>query len=153
EMVDQATRTRAPVQQLVDRVSAIFVPAVVLIALVTLPAWGLAHVFFKIPLPQEGLDNLLLPVSILVVACPCALGLATPMALMAGMGLAARRGILIRNAAALETLAIADVLVVDKTGTLTTGKPIVGLIEPKNGYMADHVLKLAASVERASEHP
>jgi Cu+-exporting ATPase len=153
DLVEQATRSRAPVQELVDSVSFYFVPTVVIIAVLALPAWWLAHLMLRVDMPGRGIEVLLLPVSILVVACPCALGLATPMALMVGIGQAARRGILIRNAAALETLARADTLVVDKTGTLTIGKPTVQTVDAKNGFTSDDALRLAASVERASEHP
>jgi P-type Cu+ transporter len=152
-LVDDALRSRAPVQQMVDRIAAIFIPTILTLAAVTLPIWWLAHLLFAVPLPASGLDLLLLPVSVLVIACPCALGLATPMALTAGIGRAARLGILIRNAEALETLATATVLVVDKTGTLTAGKPAVSGIEPAPGFTADALLQQAASVERASEHP
>jgi P-type Cu+ transporter len=144
-MVGDAQRSRAPVQRLADQVSRWFVPAVMVIAAITFLAWyGIEQNL------QVALTN---AISVLVIACPCALGLATPMALMVGIGRAARAGILIRDAEALETLAKADTLVVDKTGTLTEGKPVTQSIETANGFAADEVLRLAASVERASEHP
>ncbi len=152
-MVDEATRSRAPVQRLVDRVSAIFVPAVVAISLLTIPGWMIAGQLWDITPPGGMLGFVLIPVSVLIIACPCALGLATPMALMVGIGRAARAGILIRHAEALETLTRADILVVDKTGTLTVGKPTVQSVESAPGFEADELLVLAASVERASEHP
>jgi P-type Cu+ transporter len=144
-LVGDAQRSRAPVQRLVDGVASWFVPAVILIGLATFAGWyGLSGNFLA------ALTN---AISVLVIACPCALGLATPMALMVGIGRAARAGILIRHAEALEALAKADTLVVDKTGTLTEGKPSVQTIEAAPGFDPDELLRLAASVERASEHP
>jgi heavy metal translocating P-type ATPase len=144
-LVGEAQRSRAPVQQLADQVSSWFVPAVILIAMLTFAGWYISG--------REVLLALTNAISVLVIACPCALGLATPMALMVGIGRSARAGILIRNAEALESLAKADTLVVDKTGTLTEGKPSVQSIETAPGFEADELLRLAASVERASEHP
>jgi heavy metal translocating P-type ATPase len=144
-MVSDALRSRAPLQRLVDQVSRWFVPAVILAAAITFAAWYSFQQDFRLALTNA--------ISVLVIACPCALGLATPMALMVGIGRAARAGILIRDAEALETLAKADTLVVDKTGTLTEGKAAVQSIETAEGFHADQLLRWAASVERASEHP
>ncbi|HLV86628.1 MAG TPA: copper-translocating P-type ATPase [Candidatus Sulfotelmatobacter sp.] len=146
QLVGQAQRSRAPIQKLADRVSAWFVPAVVGVAIITSAAWGLAG-------PQPRLAHALVnAVAVLIIACPCALGLATPMAIMVGTGRGAHAGVLIKNAEALETLEKVDTLVVDKTGTLTEGRPRVVSISQdleKNPEM----LRLAASLERASEHP
>jgi Cu+-exporting ATPase len=147
QMVGEAQRSRAPVQRLADQVSAYFIPAVVAAAIVTFIAWS-----------GWGGDGrfvhaLINAVAVLIIACPCALGLATPMAIMVGTGQGAHAGVLIRDAEALELLAKADTLVVDKTGTLTEGKPRVGVVEPATGFDRDTVLRLAASLERASEHP
>ncbi|HYV39171.1 MAG TPA: copper-translocating P-type ATPase, partial [Gemmataceae bacterium] len=144
-LVGEAQRSRAPVQQLVDKVARYFVPAVILASILTFGAW--LSVTHDLTL---ALTN---AISVVVIACPCALGLATPMALMVGIGRAARGGILIRNAESLETLAKADTLVVDKTGTLTIGKPTVESVQPADEFTADDLLRLAASVERGSEHP
>jgi Cu+-exporting ATPase len=144
-LVGEAQRSRAPVQGIVDKVAGVFVFAVLFVSLLTFAVWrGISGSWYT---------ALLNAITVLVVACPCALGLATPMALMVGIGRAARRGILIRDAQALETLARADTLVVDKTGTLTEGKPQVTQIEAAPGFDADELLRLAATVERASEHP
>lgn len=146
-MVGEAQRSRAPVQRLADQVSRVFVPAVLAAALVTFVAisqWGAE------PRLAHALVN---AVAVLIIACPCALGLATPMAIMVGTGRGAESGILIKNAEALETLHKADTLVVDKTGTLTEGKPKLNVVEPAEGFRADEVLRLAASLERGSEHP
>ncbi|HEX3881105.1 MAG TPA: heavy metal translocating P-type ATPase [Stellaceae bacterium] len=137
-MVAEAQRSRAPVQRLVDRVAGWFVPVVALVALATFIAWTVHG------MPTAGLVN---AVSVLLIACPCALGLATPMSIMVGTGRGARAGVLIRNAAALEAIERADTLVVDKTGTLTEGRPRL------TGEIADEPLRLAASVERGSAHP
>jgi Cu+-exporting ATPase len=142
-LVGEAQRSRAPIQRLADQVARFFVPAVLLVALVTLVAW----------LPKSPPHAVVNAVAVLIIACPCALGLATPMAIMVGTGRGAEIGVLIRDAEALETLGRADTLVVDKTGTLTVGKPALTAIEPRQGYPADEVLRLAASIERASEHP
>jgi Cu+-exporting ATPase len=145
-LVGQAQRSRAPIQQLADRVSAWFVPAVVGIAAVTFGAWLLFG-------PQPRLANALVnAVAVLIIACPCALGLATPMAIMVGTGRGAHAGVLIKNAEALEILERVDTLVVDKTGTLTEGKPrVVNIAEPLAGD--PEALRLTASLEQASEHP
>jgi Cu+-exporting ATPase len=147
QMVGQAQRSRAPIQGLADRVAAWFVPAVVVIAGVTFAVWLLTG-------PQPRLAHALVnAVAVLIIACPCALGLATPMAIMVGTGRAAHAGVLIKNAEALEILEKVDTLVVDKTGTLTEGKPkLVGISGPQSGDV-DEMLRLAASLERASEHP
>jgi len=145
-LVGQAQRSRAPIQRLADRVAAWFVPTVVAVAVITFIAW---FVFG----PQPRLANAIVnAVAVLIIACPCALGLATPMAIMVGTGRGAHAGVLIKNAESLETLEKVDTLVVDKTGTLTEGKPrVVSLTEQlaKDGEL----LRLAASLERASEHP
>jgi Cu+-exporting ATPase len=146
-MVGEAQRTRAPIQRLADRIAAYFVPAVVLAAVVTFAVWA---VWGPAPRLAHALVN---SVAVLIVACPCALGLATPMAIMVGTGRGAHAGVLIRNAEALELLARVDVLVVDKTGTLTEGKPRVTAIETATGFTESDLLRLAASVERGSAHP
>jgi Cu+-exporting ATPase len=147
QLVGQAQRSRAPIQRLADRVAAWFVPTVVAVAAVTFAAWFLFG-------PQPRLAHALVnAVAVLIIACPCALGLATPMAIMVGTGRGAHAGVLIKNAEALETLEKVDTLVVDKTGTLTEGKPkLVGIstVQPDS---ADEMLRLAASLEKASEHP
>ncbi len=141
KMVSAAQRSRAPIQRLADRVSAWFVPVVIGVAVLTFVVW----VFFG---PQPSLAYALVnAVAVLIIACPCALGLATPMSIMVGTGRGATAGVLIRNAEALETLEKVDTLVVDKTGTLTEGKP--KLVSATD----DEVLRLAASVEKLSEHP
>ena len=146
QMVSQAQRSRAPIQRLADRVAAWFVPAVVAIAAVTFVAWFLLG-------PQPRLAHALVnAVAVLIIACPCALGLATPMAIMVGVGRGARAGVLIKNAEALEILEKVDTLVIDKTGTLTEGKPT--LVSYSQTLADDpELLRLAASLERASEHP
>ena len=142
-MVAEAQRSRAPIQRLADVVSAWFVPIVIVVAVVTFIAWM-----------TVGLNNALLnAVAVLIIACPCALGLATPMSVMVATGRGATAGILIKNAEGLEKLAKVDTIVVDKTGTLTEGKPAVVRIETLNGFDETELLKLAASLERASEHP
>jgi P-type Cu+ transporter len=147
QLVGQAQRSRAPIQRLADRVSAWFVPAVVAVAVITFFAW------FAIG-PQPRVANALVnAVAVLIIACPCALGLATPMAVMVGTGRGAHAGVLIKNAEALETLEKVDTLVVDKTGTLTEGKPKLTAILTVESSNIDEVLRLAASLERASEHP
>jgi Cu+-exporting ATPase len=141
QLVGQAQRSRAPIQRLADRVAAWFVPAVIAVAAVTFAAWFLVG-------PQPRLAHALVnAVAVLIIACPCALGLATPMAIMVGTGRGAHAGVLIKNAEALETLEKVDTLVIDKTGTLTEGKPRLA------SYTNDEVLRLAASLEKASEHP
>jgi Cu+-exporting ATPase len=146
-MVGEAQRSRAPVERLVNRVSFYFVPAVLLAALLTFAGWALWG-------PPPALAHALVnAVAVLVIACPCALGLATPMAVMVGVGKGAEAGVLVRDAEALEVLHRADVLVVDKTGTLTEGKPRLARVQPAEGFAEDEVLRLAAGLERASEHP
>ena len=146
QLVTEAQRSRAPIQRLADKVSAWFVPAVIGIAAVTFVVWGLIG-------PQPRLAHALVnAVAVLIIACPCALGLATPMAIMVGTGRGAVAGVLIRNAEALETLGKIDTLVVDKTGTLTEGKPRVTSIVPI-GLEKNELLRITASLERASEHP
>jgi Cu+-exporting ATPase len=146
-MVTQAQRSRAPVERLVNRVARYFVPAVLVVAFLTYFAWGL---WGPPPNWAHGLVN---AVAVLIIACPCALGLATPMAIMVGTGRGAESGILIKNAEALEVLGKADTLVVDKTGTLTEGKPRLARVQPAEGFTDEEVLRLAASLERGSEHP
>src|SRR5579862_6831456 len=146
-MVAAAQRSRAPIQRLADRVAAWFVPAVIAVALIAFAAWAAFG-------PQPRLAYALVAaVTVLIIACPCALGLATPMSIMVGVGRAAQAGILIRNAEALERLEKIDTLVVDKTGTLTEGKPKVTAIVPVQNFDENILLRFAASVERASEHP
>ncbi|MEX1908687.1 heavy metal translocating P-type ATPase [Janibacter sp. Y6] len=146
-MVADAQRSRAPIQRTADKVSAIFVPVVIAIAVIAFVAWGLAG-------PDPKLAHaLIVSVAVLIIACPCALGLATPMSIMVGVGRGARLGVLIKNAEALERMEKVDTLVVDKTGTLTEGRPTVTHIEPISGGDPDDLLRTAAAVERASEHP
>ncbi len=147
QMVSDAQRSRAPIQNLADKVSGYFVPAVIFVAAVTFVCWAL---FGPPPRLAHAMLN---AVAVLIIACPCALGLATPMAIMVGAGRGATAGVLIKNAEALEILERVDTLVFDKTGTLTEGKPQVATIEPAKGWSARDVLRFAASVERASEHP
>jgi P-type Cu+ transporter len=146
-MVSEAQRSRAPVQKLADRVAAYFVPAVVVIAALTFIVWA---VFGPAPKMAHGLLN---AVAVLIIACPCALGLATPMAIMVGTGRGALAGILIKNAQSLEILEKVDTVVVDKTGTLTEGKPRVTSLIPAAGVDETRLLEAAAALERASEHP
>lgn len=146
-MVAAAQRSRAPVQKVADRVAGIFVPAVVLSAIVAFVVWAVFG-------PEPPLAYaVVVAVSVLIVACPCALGLATPMSIMTATGRGARAGVLIRDAEALERLAGVDVLIVDKTGTLTAGKPVLSAVIPANGNREDEILRLAADLERGSEHP
>lgn len=147
EMVAKAQRSRAPIQKLADTVSGYFVPIVVIIAAVTATLW-----WFYGPEPKIAYA-VVNAVAVLIIACPCALGLATPMSIMAGTGRGALAGVLIRDAEALETLEKVDTLIVDKTGTLTEGKPQLMSVIPADGYNEDTILKLAASLERGSEHP
>ena len=143
-MVSEAQRTRAPIQRLADVVSAYFVPIVIVIAVLTFIAWSLLG-------PEPRIIHALVnAVAVLIIACPCALGLATPMSIMVGMGRGAKSGVLIRNAEALETMEGVDTLLVDKTGTLTEGKPQVVSILPEN---SEEVLSIAAAIEKGSEHP
>jgi Cu+-exporting ATPase len=146
-MVSEAQRSRAPIQRLADKVASYFVPAVILISAITFIAW-----YFWGPSPQ--LSNAVVnAVAVLIIACPCALGLATPMAIMVGTGRGASAGVLIKNAEALETMERITTLVVDKTGTLTEGKPRVVSIVPSPGIDESELLLLAASLEQLSEHP
>ena len=147
QMVAQAQRSRAPIQRLADQVSGWFVPLVIGIAALAFVAWSLWG-----PEPRMAF-GLVTAVSVLIIACPCALGLATPMSIMVGVGRGASAGILIKNVEALERLEKVDILVVDKTGTLTEGKPKVIAVVPAQGFEEQTILQLAASVERASEHP
>src|SRR5688500_7595629 len=143
----EAQRTRAPIQRLADLITAYFVRAVVVIAILSFAVWG---VWGPEPRLAHGLVN---AVAVLIIACPCALGLATPMAIMVGTGRGASAGVLIRNAEALERLEKVNTLVVDKTGTLTEGKPRLAHVKALQGFTDVDVLRLAASLEQASEHP
>jgi Cu+-exporting ATPase len=147
QMVAEAQRSRAPIQRLADVVAGYFVPAVIGIAALAFVAWA---IYGPDPRMAYALIN---AVAVLIVACPCALGLATPMSIMVATGKAATAGVLFRNAEAIELLRDVDTIVVDKTGTLTEGKPRVVGIAPADGFDEDEVLRLAASLERASEHP
>jgi P-type Cu+ transporter len=146
-MVAAAQRSRAPIQRLADQVSGWFVPAVLVVAIVAFGAWAMFG-----PEPRYAYA-LVAAVSVLIIACPCALGLATPMAIMVGVGRGAQAGVLIKNAEALERIERIDTLVIDKTGTLTQGKPKVVAIVAASGFEENEVLRLAASAEQASEHP
>jgi Cu+-exporting ATPase len=147
KMVAEAQRSRAPIQRLADQVAGWFVPLVIVVALIAFGAWSLFG-----PEPRMAY-GLVAAVSVLIIACPCALGLATPMSIMVGVGRGAQAGVLIKNAEALERMEKVDTLVVDKTGTLTEGKPKVMEIVVASGFQENEILRLAASVERASEHP
>ncbi|WP_173514554.1 copper-transporting P-type ATPase [Sinorhizobium psoraleae] len=147
QMVAEAQRSRAPIQRLADEVSGWFVPAVILIAIVAFATW-----MWIGPEPRFA-HGLVTAVAVLIIACPCALGLATPMSIMVGVGQGARAGVLIKNAEALERFEKVNTLVVDKTGTLTEGKPKVTSVVAVNGIAEDELLQLAATLERASEHP
>jgi Cu+-exporting ATPase len=147
KMVADAQRSRAPIQQLADRVSAWFVPVVIVVALLAFASWAW---FGPDPRLTHALVN---AVAVLIIACPCALGLATPMSIMVGTGRGAAAGVLIRDAEALELLERVDTVVVDKTGTLTEGKPTLVDVEPLEAASADDLLRLSAAVERGSEHP
>jgi len=147
QMVAQAQRSRAPIQRLADQIAGWFVPAVIAVAVVAFIGWGVWG-------PEPRLANgLVAAVAVLIIACPCALGLATPMSIMVGVGRGASIGVLIKNAEVLEILEKVDTLVVDKTGTLTLGRPAVTAVIPAAGFTADDVLRLAAGIEQASEHP
>jgi Cu+-exporting ATPase len=146
-MVGEAQRSRAPIQRLADVVSSYFVPAVILAALITFVVWSLIG-------PEPRLAHAIVnSVAVLIIACPCALGLATPMSIMVGTGRGATAGVLIKNAEALEVLETIDTLIVDKTGTLTEGKPRLTSVLPANGMNESDLLQLAACIERGSEHP
>ena len=147
QLVAEAQRSRAPIQRLADHVSGYFVPAVIGVAALAFIAWA-----FWGPEPRLSY-GLVAAVAVLIIACPCALGLATPMSIMVGVGRGAQAGVLIKNAEALEHMEKVDTLVVDKTGTLTEGKPSVIAVVPAPGFDEAEILRLAASVERASEHP
>ena len=147
QMVADAQRSRAPIQRLADQVSGYFVPVVIAVAVVAFVAWSVFG-----PEPRFAF-GLVAAVAVLIIACPCALGLATPMSIMVGVGRGAQAGVLIKNAEALERMERIDTLVVDKTGTLTEGKPKIVAIVPAADFTENAVLALAASVEKASEHP
>jgi Cu+-exporting ATPase len=147
QMVAQAQRSKAPMQRMADVVAGYFVAAVLAISALTFIVWGL---FGPEPSWVFGLVN---AVAVLIIACPCALGLATPMSIMVATGLGATRGVLFRNAAAIENLRKVDTLIVDKTGTLTEGHPIFDRAVPASGFEANEVLRLAASLDQGSEHP
>lgn len=146
-MVAQAQRSRAPIQRMADQVSGWFVPAVIAVAVIAFAIWAMVG-----PDPRFAF-GLVAAVSVLIIACPCALGLATPISIMVGVGRGAQAGVLIKNAEALERFEKIDTLVVDKTGTLTEGRPAVTSILPADGFDEIEVLHLAASLERGSEHP
>ena len=146
-MVAEAQRSRAPIQKLADQVSAWFVPGVVVIAIIAFVVWSLVG-------PEPRLTHALVnAIAVLIIACPCALGLATPMSIMVGTGKGATHGVLVKNAEALELMEKIDTLVVDKTGTLTIGKPKLVAVKPTGGFEEEKVLRLAAALERGSEHP
>jgi len=147
QMVAQAQRSRAPMQRMADVVAGYFVIAVVVIAITTFFVWGM---FGPQPSWVYGLIN---AVAVLIIACPCALGLATPMSIMVATGRGATQGVLFRDAAAIENLRKVDTLVIDKTGTLTEGRPVFDRVVPADGFTAEEVLRLAASLDQGSEHP
>ncbi len=147
QMVAEAQRSRAPIQRLADRVSGLFVPAVIVVAAMAFAVWALIG-----PEPRLAFATVA-AVTVLIIACPCALGLATPMSIMVGVGRGAQAGVLVKNAEALERMEKVDTIVVDKTGTLTEGKPAVAAIEPVGDMPADDLLQLVAAVERSSQHP
>jgi P-type Cu+ transporter len=147
QMVSQAQRSRAPIQRLADKVAGYFVPAVLLSAIITLVVWGVAG-------PEPRLAYALInAVSVLIIACPCALGLATPMSIMVGVGRGATAGVLVKNAEVLEVMEKVNTLVIDKTGTLTEGKPRLVSVVPLKTYTEETMLAYAAALERSSEHP
>jgi Cu+-exporting ATPase len=146
-MVSEAQRSRAPIQKLADQVAGYFVPAVLGIAVITFAVWATVG-----PSPRMA-HALVNAVAVLIVACPCALGLATPMSIMVAMGKGATSGVLFKNAEAIEFMRKVDTLVVDKTGTLTEGKPKLVSVQPASGFDEEQLLRLSASLERASEHP
>ncbi|MCB1051175.1 MAG: copper-translocating P-type ATPase [Acidobacteria bacterium] len=147
QMVAQAQRSQAPIQRVADRVAGWFVPLVILVAFVAFVAW------LVLASSQGFSHGMIAAISVLIIACPCALGLATPMSIMVGVGRGAKLGILVKNATALETLEKVDTLVLDKTGTLTEGKPSVSDIVPASGFSESDVLQVAGSLEAGSEHP
>ena len=146
-LVSQAQRSRAPIQKLADKFAGVFVPAVVASAVLTFVIWS---IFGPAPAMAYALVN---AVAVVMIACPCALGLATPMSIMVGIGRAAKAGVLIKNAEVLERMEKIDTVALDKTGTLTEGKPKVVTLQPQPGVAVDDLLQLAASLERGSEHP
>ncbi len=146
-MVAKAQRSRAPIQGLADRVSSLFVPGVVLVALA---AFGVWTAYGPAPAMAFAIVN---AVAVLIIACPCALGLATPMSIMVATGRGAGAGVLIRDAQAIELLEKVDTLVIDKTGTLTEGRPRLTGVTPLRGFAEDEILALVAGLEKASEHP
>tara|TARA_R110002111_G_scaffold103742_4_gene160821 strand:+ start:1 stop:1305 length:1305 start_codon:yes stop_codon:yes gene_type:complete len=147
QMVAEAQRSRAPIQRVVDVAAGYFVPAVLVTAIVTFAVWGIWG-------PQPAMAYAIVnAVAVLIIACPCALGLATPMSIMVGVGRGAQEGVLIKNAEALEVMEKVDILIVDKTGTLTEGKPKLVTLEPHEAFDESEFLHLAASIERGSEHP
>ena len=147
QMVANAQRSRAPIQRMADKVSGWFVPAVILAAVLAFIAWSVWG-----PEPRYAY-GLVAAVAVLIIACPCALGLATPMSIMVGVGRGAQAGVLIRDAEALERMEKVDTIIIDKTGTLTEGKPSVTKTVPVDGQDETELLRLTASVEQASEHP
>ncbi len=147
EMVNKASRSRAPIQKMADKISGWFVPIVVLISVITFIVWA---VFGPEPINVFAFVN---AIAVLIIACPCALGLATPMSVMVGVGKGAQNGVLIKNAEALETLNKIDALIIDKTGTITEGKPSVEKVVASDGYASDKILQYIASVNQHSEHP
>lgn len=147
-MVADAQRSRAPIQNVADRVAAYFVPAVILISIITFLSWAILQP--RQPALTWALVN---AVAVLIIACPCALGLATPMSIMVGVGRGAQEGVLIKDAEVLEALESVDTLIVDKTGTLTAGRPTLSQCQPTSGRTEESVLSLAASLEQRSEHP
>ncbi|MEQ8882460.1 MAG: heavy metal translocating P-type ATPase, partial [Cyclobacteriaceae bacterium] len=148
DMVNKASRSRAPIQRLADKISSYFVPIVVLVSVITFAAWA---IFGPEPRYVYAFVN---AIAVLIIACPCALGLATPMSVMVGVGKGAKEGVLIKNAEALETLNKIDVLVVDKTGTITEGKPAVEkVVSSDEQFSEKEILQMVASLNRQSEHP
>ena len=145
KLVDEATSSKAPIAKLADKVAGIFVPIVIGIALLAMAVWLICGATFEFAMT--------IAVSVLVVSCPCALGLATPTAIMVGTGRGASNGILIKSAEALETAHSVNVVVMDKTGTITQGKPVVTDLACHSGVAEDHLLQIAASLEKLSEHP
>ena len=146
-MVSKAQRSQAPIQKLVDKISQYFVPAVVLISIITFFTW-----FFLGPNPALAYA-LVNAIAVLIIACPCALGLATPMSIMVATGKGAKLGVLIKDASSFEKFKKIDTLIVDKTGTLTIGKPKLTQIKSFNGFDENELLVLTASLEHGSEHP
>src|SRR6202041_114172 len=147
KMVSEAQRSRASIQRLADVVASYFVPVVLAASVITFAVWAIAG-----PTPRMA-HAIVNAVAVLIIACPCALGLATPMSIMVAMGRGASLGVLFKNAEAIEFMRKVDTLVVDKTGTLTEGKPKLVSVEPAEGFDAGQLLRLAAILERGSEHP